>query len=460
MMAIPIWIGLGLAAPSCGFQPGSRENAPIPPDGLGPYRQTGTLALCQDGVAIESGGPDRSGFCVPREAAAPGACSRDDECGSRERCSCGRCLVPYCTGNEPCRSNETCLLGANQCGVACAVDEDCAAGDACDRGRCAQRCTDAAQCQRGEGCSRLRGVCVAIACAADEDCAADERCEAQRARRALGEPAVVPHGGELLLFVTDLEADEILRGRGVRSDAFEIEGEPLLTDARAPAPLLEEGELVLYVARADRSAILRVPGADESPGESEVILVPEEAWEAGVVDAPCAARFEGRLVVAYEAAGGIGLAVAEDGGAWSGRTAPVATSALLEDPLLWRSVTDVGSPMLLADRSPLGEPRLRIFVDARGAEGAATVVGEEVIPPPINLSIATLVSLDGGATFTPAPFNPTFARVAELGRYKAESDPWVLPAADQYQLWFVGADVQEGTPEGLGVAVSGRETLE
>jgi hypothetical protein len=302
-------------------------------------------------------------------------------------------------------------------------------------------------------------VCVAIACVADEDCAADERCEGQRSRRALGEPAVVAHGGELLLFVADLEGDVILRGRGAKNDAFEIDGAPLLTDARAPAPLAEEDGLVLYFARSDRSAILRVAGADASPGDVEEVLTPEHSWEGGVVDGPSAARLGGRIVLAYETAGGIGLAI-EEGGAWAARPSPVVTSELLEDPVLWRAVSEVGSPMLLADRTPLGEPRLRLWVDARGAEGAATVVGDEVVPPPINLSIATLVSTDGGATFTPAPFNPTFARVAELGRYKAESDPWVLHTGDEYLLWFVGADVEEGTPEGLGVARSGRESLE
>lgn len=453
---------LAVLVAGCGFQPGPRENAPIPPDGLGPYRETGALALCQEGIELTPTGPDLSGFCVPRDDGAPASCETDEQCGSRERCSCGRCVVPYCTGNESCRSNETCALGANLCGVACAVDEDCGAGDACDRGRCAPRCDAAGLqnvCQRGETCSRRRGLCVAIACASDEDCTADERCEGQRSRRALGEPAVVARGDELLLFVADLEAGMILRGRGATNDAFEIEGDALLADARAPAPLADGDGLVLYFARADRTAILRAAGADATLGDVEEVLAPEHSWEGGVVDAPSASRLGGRILLAYEAAGGIGLAV-EEGGSFVTRSSPVVTSAVLEDPILWRAVSAVGSPMLLADRTPLGEARLRLWVDARGADGAATVVGPDVIPPPINLSIATLVSMDQGATFTPAPFNPTFARVAELGRYKAESDPWVLQTGDQYLLWFVGGDVQEGTPEGLGVARSGRESLE
>lgn len=440
---------------ACGFQPISRENPPIPPDGLGPYREVGALALCQDGVALAATGPAQSGFCVPDDAPAPDACTSDDACGTRERCLCGRCVVPFCTGNESCRAGESCILGSSQCGITCALDEDCAGGAACDRGRCAERCSEASECQRGESCSRLRGVCVAIACSEGAGCAADERCEPQTERRTLAEPAVVERDGQLILFVADLDAGAILRGRGVRIDAFEIDRAPLLEDARGPAPVVDGDDLVLYFARADRGALSRVSGADGEPGVIEEVLVPEHAWEGGVVDAPSAVVQDGRVILAYEGAGGIGVAL-EDGGSWTGRDEPAVTSALLEDPLLWREVGSVGSPMLLSDDTALGAPRLRMWVDARGAEGAATVVGDEVVPPPRNDSVGTLLSLDGGETFLPAPFNPTFARVAELGRYKAESDPWVLHVDDEYRLWFVGADVEEGTPEGLGVAVSSR----
>ena len=448
------WLGALVCFGACGFAGAPRENPAIPPDGFGPYEERGPVALCQGGVALRAIGPDASGFCVSRAAAAAVACAEDADCGSRERCSCGRCVVPYCTGSEACRSDETCLLASGLCGQACAVDSDCTGETACDRGRCAQRCSALGDCQRGESCSRLRGVCVAIACASDDDCAPDERCEAQRARRELAEPAIVDRDGELLLFVEDRGANAILRGHGSNAGAFELEVEPLVEDAAAPAPLLEDADLVLYFVRADRSALLRVAAADAEPGPSEIVLQPQASWEGGVIDAPSAVRMGSRTVIAYEADGGIGFA-AEQGGAWVGSAQPVVTAATLEDPVLWREVSHPGSPMLLFDHTALGEPRLRLWVDARGAEGASTIVGEDVLRPPLNDSIASLVSLDGGSTFTPSPFNPTFARVAELGRYKAESDPWVLETAGGYRLWFVGADVEAGTPEGLGLAVSG-----
>ncbi|MBI2892892.1 MAG: hypothetical protein HYY06_05020 [Deltaproteobacteria bacterium] len=432
--------------------PGARDNPPPPPDGIGPYRDLGPVQMCQAGGLLVATGPEASGFCVPSDSSAGPACESDSACASRERCLCGRCVVPYCDKATDCRAGETCVVSSSRCGVSCAADEDCAEEHSCDRGVCAARCTESGDCQRGESCSRLRSVCLANACTNEADCTSDERCDSQRIRRELREPAVLADGDGLVLYVEDREERSILRARGANRDRFELEVEPVLAEARAPAPFAVDGLLVLYYAAPDRSAILAAPAEGTSFGDASVVLEPEQAWEGGTVDAPAICEVGGRLVMAYEAMGGIGIAV-EDAGVFARPgSGPAVTAEDLEDPLLWRSVERPRSPALVADRTPLGDPRLRLWVAARGAEGSATILGEETARPPLNDSIGYLESRDGEVAFTPSPFNPTFARVAELGAYEAESDPWVLPIDGSFLLYFVGATVRDGVEQGVGFA--------
>ncbi|MBI5516542.1 MAG: hypothetical protein HY909_22345 [Deltaproteobacteria bacterium] len=101
--------------------------------------------------------------------------------------------------------------------------------------------------------------------------------------------------------------------------------------AEDPSALREpDGAVTVWVSRLRRSthtiarAVLR--DAVRPVGDLEDVYAPSHAWEGERVQAPSVARLGGAYVMAYEGAGGLGLATSPDGVRWTSRPDPVLTA--------------------------------------------------------------------------------------------------------------------------------------
>ena len=98
------------------------------------------------------------------EAGLCGACSEDSQCGFREVCMDGACLIPPCQSNDDCGFGEVCREDG-EC-VSCVTNEDCVVGVCSPMNTCVE-CLGDGDCEGGL-CDPAANACVQ--CLADDDC--------------------------------------------------------------------------------------------------------------------------------------------------------------------------------------------------------------------------------------------------------------------------------------------------
>ncbi|MFO0759606.1 MAG: hypothetical protein U0359_24145 [Byssovorax sp.] len=120
-------------------------------------------------------------------------------------------------------------------------------------------------------------------------------------------------------------------------------------------------------------AILRFGAIDGRSFDrsAETVLVPEAAWEGGVIGQPSALRVGGEIWLYYAAAGGIGLATSADGHAFSRAPAPV----LAPDASSWDGGAVPSSPGVVR----LDDGSFRMFYATALPDGTSAI-GEASSP--------------------------------------------------------------------------------
>lgn len=458
---------------TCGFGPQPAGNGIALDDGIAPYRLVGPVSLCVGNARVVSSArlsTQGTGTCVG-DAREPFLCGDGvGGCPERETCVCGLCTTVICRDTSECPTGLSCV--ASRCTRRCTGDADCLAGDVCDRGGCTRACDSDASCAFGQTCSMRTGLCTVSRCGGGGPaCAGGQRCEPQQVLGDVSEPFAIASGALTVLYYSSIGDDGvsvIYRSESTDGSSFRSNPpEPVLRaddagGARAPAvDVLADGTVDVFFEAGDAREIRLARASDGmSFGAPVPVLQPAASWEDGRVGSPAAVRVDGELLLFYEGGrgGGIGLARGHDTGQLERSDAPIVAPADLVDDPLWRGVDRVGRPFVALATSALGERSLRLFVTARGAEGSSTVGGGSVTPPPLNESIGVLVapSAPVGApiVFARWPFNPVFARVAELGGYRAEREPSVVRIGRQHRMYVVGADVTGLETEGILLATN------
>ncbi len=321
---------------------------------------------------------------------------------------------------------------------------------------CTSLCRSPDECQSGELC--LSGRCVVLACGpSGPACGGGEVCDVQLEVGRLRGPAALESNGVTVLYA-ELGASDgsssIIRAEsedGVRfqtePDVAVVTPDPDQTSVGAPGPVAIDGEVHLFYEVDDGASIARRIAPDgQSFGPATTVLVPTEAWEAGRVGAPAAARVGTRTMLFYEGgdAQGIGFAVAESG-VFLRVNAPVLRAVDFDSPPEWRGVERLGQPWAVVVDSLLGDRTLRLFVSGVGVENTAPRQADGG-PPARNLSIG--VAIAPAASEPPElevwPFNPVLGELEALAP-AAESSPTVVRVGTEWRMYFE-------SPSGLSMA--------
>jgi hypothetical protein len=434
-----------LLLPACGLLPNERGVPAPPAEGFGPFRDRGPVEICEGSVRLvppEEGRADGAGLCVPGDAGPATGCGADAECGPRETCVCGRCTVPRCRTGTDCPAGASCDLATGLCAVTCFADSDCPGG-VCEPDGCRTRCGSDADCARGETCRASTGLCLAQRCDAGLACAAGRTCDRVERLADLREPEATVREGrvELLLEERSGAGSAILRAVSDDGIRFRLDPtDPVLRDAGAPAIATADDVHVLYFERADG-------GIGRATGDGASFEADAEPVVAAPARSPGAASLGGGVVLAVsDGAGAVLLLRSADGRAFEPASATV-DAGLFEDEQTFRLAADLGSPELVAERSPLGEERVVLYADALGVETSDLVLGEEPRAAPRTRSVVAAAATPDLA-FEPYPFGPVFARVVNVTDYRREGAPSVVRRGSEVWLYYVGDET-----EGPSVAV-------
>lgn len=465
-MSARLGLMLLLAAGSaCGLAGGGDAQPPVPGDGIGNFGSSSPIELCLGSARVTSPSAGVSGGSLCVRAGSQGkACAEGSACDGIERCICGRCVVEACQGASSCGSGQVCRQ--QRCTLACGDDADCAPGDRCVLGGCARPCESDAACHFGERCDSLEGVCAAKLCSAAVGCGPGDVCEAEQVVGELHEPERLSTAEGELAFVElrtfgPSARRSILRAR-VESPSRWVADPPtpvLPAEAGdrvgAPSVLARAGKLELYFASgggAGAGASIRRALSSDG-GRSFVLdpaplLVPAAPWEAGFVGSPAVVLFQGRTLLFYEggARAGIGVAMVEGGVATRLGDTPIVTPALVDDPLAWWGVSEVGAPFAL-----VVDDALRLYFTGRGAEGGDALIADASLPVEPNDSIGLFASRDG-TSFVRSPTGPVFARIANLRAHLGEREAVVRVLPEGAEITFVAADAAGSAVSGLARA--------
>jgi len=404
------------------------------------WEDVGPVVICEGAARLGRPTDDTVGFCAaPAASSTDGACSRDADCGSRERCSCGRCALRPCDTAEECAPTAgdatatatVCSFADRRCDRACTVDGDCAAGERClpGRGVCRGLCATSADCQRGERCqiSPLtgEGLCVGVGCASDDDCGGT-RCLVGRRPADLREPLLV--GDTLWLERRDLAtgAPSIVRAVATAPISVDADAAALPPFALAPGAVVAgrapavAGELLLF---ADAAAPLLRRARLDGSGAAIVDAEPLGPGEAPAV----AALSDGSIALVCSDGGAIVRRDAASPAAPFGPAVPLLAAADVERAGLWEALGPLESPSLEPFRDAAGTARLRLWFAATGREsGPSRQFGAEVPTPP-NASIGLATAADEHGAFVPFDGNPVFDRVIEFLNHPGEREPAIAP---------------------------------
>lgn len=478
---------VALALGGCGLL-GEDPFPGVPLADVAPFEDLGPIVFTVGTLRLGPAGSKPAGLCVADDALP--ACTADADCGTRERCSAGRCQIGLCDRRDECSPLQSCNFVEHRCDRGCARDADCAAGETCPPGLgvCRGHCAADADCQHGELCES--GLCLvalsmlAQPCAADADCPFDRpRCLLQRVPSDLREPAPVTASagaidlGSIPVFFERREpgrtvivrADCLLTRPGIDRARCDLDPSPAIepgpTDgdrAGAPSILVEPGRLTMIFADG-AGRLRRAVSADgrRFTVEPPPVLVPRAGWEASGLDSPSLIRApDGGYLLYYGLTdrSAIGLAESADGITFTSRPDPVVRPADLASPI-FRDLDRVGGPFAELVREPGASPAVRLFIAARGREtGEGMKFGTPIIEPP-NWSIAELASLDGRA-FVPFPWNPIFDRAVQFLDHRSELEPALLTVAravgepGDRALLYRGASADESAAEPIGLAIS------
>ena len=413
--------------------------------GKGPFREQGGVELCLGTARLvaRQGAAGATGVCVDATVAVR-TCSVDAQCAHGESCVCGRCLVPGCTGTQPCGDGNICR--GDRCTRACVNDVDCDAGDRCSAGGCAKPCTDSSACGYGGTCDKLAGSCAATTCAADDDCGTGRSCARVQRAGDVHEPAAMPDGS-ILVEVREgagkAETSSIFAATPDTALRFRLIDPPLATAAAGPTVLSQDGKtLAIFGATPDGSAIVRLAG-----GAAQTVLTPDRPWESGRVASPSAVRFRGTSWLFYEvgAAAGIGVARLDDAGNVVEKRGPLLTPSMLENPGYFRGVDRVGSP----DAVVSGD-ELLLYATAHGTWGTSAFQGTTELPAAAT-DVIVLAATADVVRFDLAPQNPLFARRTNLRTYLGTRESMVRLSPDGVTLMFVASDA-DGKLDGVALA--------
>jgi hypothetical protein len=421
---------------------------------VAPWRELAPLVIC-DGTARL--GAQRSGPLGQCERGTAPACDSDPACGSRERCVCGRCIIPACSLAEDCPAGMVCSFGDQRCDIACTGDGDCKGGERCVPGKsvCRGTCEADDQCQSGEICQRASGLCASTGCATDDECAGGRTCRLQRQPAELAEPSALADGTRVTLwFQRSAPAMPPSIWRAVSDDGvrFRVEPRRELLPGGAPSVVADgRGGFLLYFVTPGATTIQRATSADGvSFSTNPRILI-----AAG--EAPSAVRLpDGRIALYFQipdgASGGRSLARADspDGSSFS-LPELVLEPAAVQHPLYWRAVDRLASPVAESLVDPAGQPYVRLWFAGRGLESATSIQFGEAVPTPANFSIGEAASYDG-KRFVSYPFNPVFDRVSEFLNHPSELEPSVIPYQNASLLYYRRAAADGTRSDNLAVA--------
>lgn len=449
----------------CGLLPRDSEPASIPSDGVSGFSEASPIELCLGTarvvpVALAGAG---AGVCV-QKGASGATCVDDASCGGIERCICGRCVVEACEGVSSCGGGRVCR--GKRCTAACSDDAACASGERCVAGGCARSCSSDAACSFGERCDALDGACSTKLCGGALSCAPSDTCELERVAGDVHEPSLATIDGAPVAFIEIRSGGAGVKGGIYRARVDAPERwtadppEPVLSprpdeaSVGAPSVHARDGSPIqlyfevdggAFVARASSSDGGRAFERDALP-----VLTPAEAWEGGRVASPSVVEYNGNVYLFYEGGqrAGLGLARVDGGSASRLGEGPVAAPKAIEDPVLWRSITEVGSPDAV-----VVDGALRLYFAARGAEGGDAFSGDAPIPADINDSIGLLTTRDL-ASFEAYPTGPVFTRIANLRGYLGEREPAVVVSASGASITFLATDASGALQSGLARAVA------
>jgi hypothetical protein len=451
-----------LALSACGLLPTADPEPPFPGDGVAAFGASDPIELCLGTAHVVS--PDASSgagaVCVPAGSQGK-ACTSDDTCDGLERCICGRCIVEACAGGATCGEGRVCR--DKRCTTSCAKDADCKPDERCNAGGCARACGGDAQCHHGERCDALSEVCVAKLCSDATPCGAGDTCEAEAVTGELHEPVVTEIGGVPVAYVElrtmgASASSSIYRtridapGRWTAEPSDPVIAAEMGMRAGAPSVLVDGDRVEMLFAVGDGAAIAHAVSTDGGRTfvrDAAPVLEPAAAWEKGWIGSPAAVRYGGATLLFYEGGPRAGIGMARLDGATATRVGdgPIVTPALVQDPLFWREVSEIGAP-----HAVVANDILRVYFTGRGVEGSDALLGDAAVPADPNDSIGLVASRDGKA-FTPYPAGPVLARITNLRAYLGEREAAVrMLAGGGAEITFVSTDASGKSVSGLARA--------
>jgi hypothetical protein len=461
-------LACALAATSCGLLPAPGPSPPIAGDGVAAFGDASPIQLCLGtaNVVPPEASTGADAVCVAGGASGA-ACTAGTDCAGIESCVCGQCIIQACAGAAPCGGSLVCRDG--RCTQPCSEDSDCPSGGQCDTGGCTRGCAQDSDCYFGESCDDLFNVCVAKICSPAVLCGAGSTCEPITAPFELHEPEVVVVGGATVAYV-ELRT-EGTGGAGATSEIYRARVDspsrwtadpitPVLPavggqSAGAPSALVDGEQVDLYFAAGDGQALAHAVSTDGGvtfTRDATPVLTPAEGWEQGWIGSPGVVRYGAETLLFYEGGprAGVGMAKVGTGGvATRVGTAPIVTPAIIEDPLAWQYVTEVGAPYAL-----VAGDILRVYFTGRGVPGTDAIVGGALVPADADDSIGLVASLDG-VTFTPYPSGPVLTRMTNLRAYLGSREAAVrLLAGGGAEINFVATDASGEDESGLSRAAT------
>ncbi len=446
--------------------------------GVAPFEEKGPLEMCVASHRILPPDGELGGFCQKRDSPDAANCFKHSDCaGARELCVCGKCTVKYCNRSDECPEHMTCDFQNHRCVLKCRTDCDCPGPNGrCDLGICQQMCIIDGECQSGELCSVNRARCITDPCAGDFDCFADERCRIQVEPRVLREP--FPVRGEDGYVYMYLEMNQGAFERSVIFRASSSDG--IHWSMSPPAPLMESGfdddyhigaptllraggNLIMFFEVGRGAYIGRAVSTNDGrhwTRDATPAILP--AADETTIHAPSAIidPATGRIRVYYEAGNGESIRTILSGDtmgtsfAMSDRQTVLLPQSLT-DPILWRAVSRVHSPFVLAEPDGAGNMLVKLWVSAFGFESGIAESFGTIDQVRANLSIGYLVSTDG-FSFVRYPFNPVFDRVApnSFVNHESEATPAILRHRGKTFLYYGISDADVTVWRNLGWAVN------
>jgi hypothetical protein len=437
-----------LALVGCGLGPTPSTSAPVSTNGTGPWTDYGPAQVCLGDETLGPADADPAGFCASNDLGEL-ACLADTDCGSREACACGRCVVPYCTDAADCDAPRTCNFAQHRCDLPCTSNFICGDVAQCIGGVCRGRCAVTADCQHGEICN-AQHTCVVDECNGDSACATGQHCAIQRVPQQVLEPAPLAAGPGVVLYLdlaTPSQPDVRAIWRAESTDGLHFQvvpnhavvDEPL--SARAPAAVVANGITYLYYEQGDGEAIRVVTSMDGITFGSAATVLPGPD-----VHAPAAALLpDGTLALYYERGDGNGIGLAT-----GLPQSPLTDHGIVLAPAdvevgdgtpgtaFWIHVQAVKSPhALLVAPEPGTPPTLQLWFSAFGIESAPAMQFGDLDPMPPNYSIGYAAADPASpATLTVWPYGPVVDRVQAFLDHDDDLQPAALPRADGSWLLY------------------------